>query len=370
MKTNQKNILFILSVIFIYLFFVPINPVAKYQKNFALHPYNVRKYRVLNNKNYSKGRYKYQKTFDYAQSIFQNYPDELLKIRGNSKKVNFKTEYYLPVNYSKNKNFGNPQSIQIVGKYAYIMYTLKGGSNYGFVVRYDLNKFKSLGATSEGKMDLLRRATRNFKKSNTSSMDKKILSGIKIGPTRYVGHGQSMAYNPKSKQMWFVQKNNINAVIQRLDMKTLKPKNKIYFKLNPFTPMGANLTFDKKGNAYYYSYSSGGDMPKKTIKLYKGKITNRKVKFKIIMQGIRHAPGATAQSISYNPKNNNLYLISDGGVARIPIKRLGKLRNKDIRTVITNQKREFEGLGFTNKGIGYLMPNKGPELMKLSNSNF
>lgn len=370
MKKNKKIILFILSCIFLCSFFTPIHSFGKLQKKLALRPYNVSNYKVLYNKNYSKGRYKYRKTFDYSKSIFQNYSDELIKIRGNSKKVKFKTEYFLPVNYNKRRNFGNPQSIQIIGKYAYIMYTLKGGSNYGFVVRYDLNKFQSLGATTDGKMDILRRATYNYKNKKTNIFDRKIMSGIKIGPTRYIGHGQSMAYNPRTKQMWFIQKNKINAVLQRLDMKTLKPKNTIHFKLNPFTPMGANLTFDKKGNAYYYSYSSGGDIPKKTVKLYKGKITNKSVKFKIIMQGIRRAPGATAQSISYNPKNNNLYLISDGGISRIPIKRLGKLRKKDIRTVITNQKREFEGLGFKKNGIGYLMPNKGPELMKLSNSNF
>ncbi|MCF6515897.1 hypothetical protein GSH19_07035 [Lactobacillus sp. S2-2] len=322
------------------------------------------------NKNYAKKRYKYHKTFDYSKSIFQDYPDELVKIRGNSKKINFKTEYFLPVNYSKKKNFGNPQSIQIVGKYAYIMYTLKGGSNYGFVARYNLSKLKLLGVTNQGTMSIFRKATYNFKNNKTSDLDNEIMKCIKVGPTKRIGHGQSMAYNPKSKQMWFITKNKINATIQRLDMKTLKPKNKINFRLNAFTPMGANLTFDKKGNAYYYSYSSGGPIPKKTVKLYKGKITNKSVKFKIIMQGIRRAPGATAQSISYNPKNNNLYLISDSGVSRIPIKRLGKLRKKDIRTVITNQKREFEGLGFTKKGIGYLMPNKGPELMKLSNANF
>lgn len=342
---------------------------AKTQNGNALSAYRVANYRTVNNKNYARGKYTYKQTSAYQKNIFQSTPDTLKGVKGNGK-TNFVTEYFLPVSYHKSGDFGNPQSVAIVNNYAYIMYTKHGGSNQGFIVRYDLAKLNALGGNKSGTMNILRQASWNQVANRLNSSDKKVLQAIKVGPTQYVGHGQSMAYNPKNKQMWFVLKTGIHAAIERVNLKTLKPYHRINFKLSSTVPMGENLTFDKRGNAYFYSYVSGGWAPKKSVKLYKGKITNNSVHFKLVMQGIRHAPGAIAQSIDYNPKNDNLYLISDGGVTRFPVKKLGHLSAKNVRTVITNQSREFEGLAFNKKGQGFLLVNKGPELMKMTKSNF
>jgi hypothetical protein len=45
----------------------------------------------------------------------------------------------------------------------------------------------------------------------------------------------------------------IHSNVQQVSTKTLKPVKRINFMLKNTVPMGENLTFDKHGNAYFYT---------------------------------------------------------------------------------------------------------------------
>ncbi|KRK56915.1 hypothetical protein [Fructilactobacillus fructivorans] len=327
----------------------------------AQSPQKPQHYQMVNNQDYSRGDYQYIPVYKQGD----NFPNALHTIRGNGHS-DFITQYFLPtytsrysrMNDENHRLMRNPQSVVLHGQYAYVMYTFYGGSNTGFVVRYDLKKLQQLGFNLPGYMS-------KFRHSKTQ------LDGIKIGPIFKTGHGQSLAYNPKNKQMWFVKQNGFKPVVQRFDMDTLKPMQEVKVKINSSgpVPMGMVLAFDKRGNAYFYSITHHGIAPRGSVKIYRGQISDKDAQFKLIPQVIRHAPGIVPQSLAYNAQNNNLYLVSNGGIMRLPVSKLGHLKKSDVRTIITDGHREFEGLSFED-GKGMLLVNRGPELMRMTNPNF
>ena len=150
-------------------------------------------------------------------------------------------------------------------------------------------------------------------------------------------------------------------------MTTLKPDRKYTFKFKKTVKMGNNLAFDKKGRCYFFSYSGGGWSPKGTIKIYQGKITKKnKVRFKLIMQGIRNPLSKNIQSMGYNPYNNRLYMVSNCAIMSVPVSKLSKLKNGDVHSTIFTGNREYEGISFDARGNGYLLMNKMPEICRTS----
>jgi len=204
-----------------------------------------------------------------------------------------------------------------------------------------------------------------------TSNDKAIMKYIKIGPKFNTGHGQSLAMNPKNGQLWFIGAPvKVHSNVQQVSTSTLKPTKKINFMLKSTVTMGSNLTFDKKGNAYFFTYSNGGWAPKGAVKIYKGKINKKSVKFHLVMQGLRYRPGTKPQSMDYNVKRNRLYFLSDSSISSVPVSKLGHLKPSQVEATNLNGKREFESLQFTKNGAGYLMTNKAAELMKTTSNNF
>ncbi|MDN5576244.1 MAG: hypothetical protein L0G32_09805 [Pediococcus sp.] len=106
------------------------------------------------------------------------------------------------------------------------------------------------------------------------------------------------------------------------------------------------------------------------MKSFKGKIYTKSVKFKLVMQGIKYAPGPRTQSLAYNKKRNRLYMIADDSVISVPVSKLGKLKKSDVQSTQFSAKREFEGMQFTSDGSSYLLTNKGAEIMQGSTKSF
>ncbi|MDT6981397.1 hypothetical protein [Levilactobacillus zymae] len=309
----------------------------------ALANYNVAKYRTVNNRNLSVKRYS-----------FTGQGSTLTSIRG--KRVGFKTNLLLP----DQTGWQNPQSL-VMTKTGSTMYVLSTQHNdRGFIAKYNLTALRKLGATS-GALAL---AFKDQRQHTLTARDKAIIKNVKVGPEFACGHGQSLARNPKNGQLWFVGATAIHSNVQQVSTKTLKPVKRINFTLKSTVPMGENLTFDKHGNAYFYTYSNGGWAPKGSVKIYQGKIHSKSVRFHLIMQGLRHNPGTKSQSLAYNAQRNRLYFISDGSISSIPVSKLGHLKAKDVEATNLNGHREFEGLQFTSNGAGYLLTNRPAQVMR------
>ncbi|GAB5051718.1 hypothetical protein [Pediococcus ethanolidurans] len=278
-------------------------------------------------------------------------------------------------------SWGNPQSFAMTS--ADTAYVFCTSGSYGWITKYNLKALRALGATKSGKMDMIRRATfynansKSYPTQNQNATYKKVLKAIKVGPKfKNFGHGQSLAYNPKdSSHLWFVgtglaSGNHVStkANVQRVKISTLKPDKKINFRFKSksgYIAGGLNLAFDKSGNAYLDSKTGS-----RSLKLFKGKIYTKSVKFSLVMQGIKYAPGPRTQSLAYNKKRNRIYMIADDSVISVPFSKLGKLKKSDVQATQFSAKREFEGMQFTSDGSSYLLTNKGAEIMKGSTKSF
>lgn len=316
------------------------------QSGNALAPYNVAKYRTVNNANRFVARYAFTGTGSTVAST-----------RGTA--ATFKTDFLLPSRYNS-RVWTNPQSLVMdgTGRTLYVLTT--DHSDHGFITKYNLAGLKKVGITGKNAAAL----------ANITASDHRYSRYIQVGPQFACGHGQSLARNPKNGQLWFVGATAIHSNVQQVSTKTLKPVKRINFMLKNTVPMGENLTFDKHGNAYFYTYSNGGWAPKGSVKLYQGKIGAKSVHFHLIMQGLRHNPGTKSQSLAYNVKRNRLYVIADGSIASLPVGKLGHLTPGDVHATNFGGHREFEGLQFTHDGAGYLLTNRPAQVMKTTRNTF
>ena len=277
----------------------------------------------------------------------ENYDRRFNSVGGNQR-VNFSPYGELPDNYNslmKNEGYHNPQSLVITKNgTAYVTYRV---NTHGIkLVQFNI------------------KAIQNAQDDNANNH-----VHYKIGPTFNGGHGQAMAYNPKANQLWLLTNDSGSASrtsILQLSQKTLKPIRKINFHFDTYA-MPDVLTFDNAGHAYTAMRTFGGVAPVGSLKLFKGSITNRSVKFHMV-QGLRYAPGLIMQNMSYNPSNHRIYFITDGELMSVPANRYTHLRPRDVKATKLSGHYEFEDLAFY-RHRGYLMVHCPPELM-ISNHNF
>ena len=302
------------------------------QKGYALKPYTA-KFKVVKNQKLTRARYSYKHAYDEPQltgiygypAVFTRYDDDLS---------------YKGVISRLNGDQASVQSMAVTpdGSVAYIMCVFKESapsesSWLGYVVKYDI--------------------------ANKTVISK--------GPLFTTGHGQAMALNPKTGELWFTSAaKQVKTNLQRINTTTLVPDKRINFKLKKTIKMGNNLAFDKKGNVYFYTRNFDGAGPKNCLKIYKGKIKKKKVTFKLINQGIKYPPGQIGQSLGYNPVSNRLYFVDDGEIISVPVSKLGKLKKKHVRTTGFSGQREFESITFDMYGRGYFLTNRPYEIMTVS----
>jgi DNA-binding beta-propeller fold protein YncE len=326
-----------------------------------------------------------------------------------STKWRFRTQLFLPVTTNSKEvgGWGDPQSIVITpdGRYIYVAYSHKAGDikkpSKGFIVRYDYKQMKKLGLTESNKLSFLRKFgwDKAYKYEEIylkSRTDRFIAKCMKVGPLITIGHGQSLAYNPKTKELWMWQDRekagggfsdpNGTARLQRISTATLKPNLVVNFKLatRAGTPiqMGHNLAFDNDGNAYFAVngnarlYSDPSDSStyygsKVVLKIYKITFTkNKRVRVSWV-QNIQYGPrvpGSPVQSMGYNPRTDKLVVIADDSIITIPASKLtgkiGDLKASDIHYANFKTGREFEGIAFDKSGYGHLLLNRGPEILR------
>lgn len=371
-KIDLKTvIIFSLSLLLYSLGTQQIASASQPSTKYALGNYVAKNFRLINNKNYYVARPKtYTTSSTYrSQGTFQTNPDTYQNVKGNFALI--KTALYLPVTVHHSGDWCDPQSLVITpdGKTAYIAYLKTSGSTVGWIVKYNLNKINSTLGGYSTKMDALRRASNAYSKNKATNSDQNLLKFIKEGPTFNIGHCQSLALNPKTHQLWFSKTNgkagHYGSAVQ-VSQTTLKPITTVNYRLvnkhGIKLAVNSNLTFDNKGYAYFSSYSG-----KSALKVYRGTITSKGVHFKLIMQGLAHRPGQTHQSIAFNTNNGRLYFVSDDSISSVPIKKLiqKKAKTKDVQASVFASGREFEGLSFSKDGQGYMITNRGAELLTI-----
>ncbi|WP_105956934.1 hypothetical protein [Apilactobacillus quenuiae] len=362
---NHKRVIFVAFLCLLAFGSIDINAKVKeyHQKSVAVKSGKAVNF-VKNRSYFHLHKYNYGHSHGYYSSkTYQKYPQKLLFKSGNFKQ-NGKTDFYLPVSRRKSADMGNPQSITKSpdGHFAFIMYSNKvHGKNNGTsnIVRYDLWKLYKLKLNMNN-MDAIRRGIKH---------NPKIRAAIKFGPKINVGHGQSLAYNPKNNTLWYILMgvNGHKATLVRASLKTFSPIKKIHFKFSSSYNLSNELTFDKHGNMYTYIKYLPNKRSAGRIVIFKGKILGNRVHFNVIKQGILNGPGFHTQGLGYNPKSNRLYFVSDGIISSIPIKKLGRLKPNDVHTTCFKTKREFEGIAFSKNGTGHILMNRGPELSKIIN---
>ncbi|AQW21071.1 hypothetical protein PL11_003605 [Lentilactobacillus curieae] len=293
------------------------------------------------------------------------------KIKGvKGKKVTFTTRYLLPFPGKNNQRWGNPQSIAMTKhKYMYVVYCPTNLKNKGRIVRFNIKKLDKMGIRLHP--EKLQRAYIK-KNGHYSKLQKQIQKYIKVGPIFVTGHGQSLAYNWKNHglYMWRDKEKAPRiptskwGYILHIDHEKLRPDKMIRFRLKHkkfSVPGGHTLTFDKSGNAYFWSNPGFGGY------VYKGKIHKKSVKFRLTHQILRHIPGTRIQSMGYNPIRKRLLLVSDGSIASFSAKKLkgrGHLTNKSFEWTKFSPIREFEGIAYDGTSHGNLLVNHYPEVLQ------
>jgi hypothetical protein len=313
---------------------------------------------VVSNKNFHRGDYNYGYGSKKTNTIKTS--------KSDNKKVTFKTKYRLPLFFeskSESKKWGNPQSMARDNEtgYLYVLYTVKEGSNTGWIVRYDTERI----ADYKIKYNELDKAN----KSDKSELNEKLKKCIKVGPRFTTGHGQSLSFNPVTQELWEIKDTDMKikpgsyATLQRINTSTLKPDAAIEFRLKYTVTMGHNLTFDSEGNAYFYTYVNGGEF-NDSVKIYKGQVSTDSVHFELIPQGLKYNPGTHSQGMGYSAESNRLVLVADGCIVSVPVDKLGDLEPSDVWQTQFKTNREFENVTFDEDGYAYLLTNRNPEVFK------
>jgi hypothetical protein len=284
--------------------------------------------------------------------------------------ISFETELFLPLSMKKLNDAGAPQAVVSAGKYLYVVYNIQEKQNRGFIVRYDYSLLKKLKANTGKKgLPALRKAAKSKLSGSMSADEKKLWKAIKVGPEIPIGHGQSLAYNSKADELWMWKdekdksgkQKSEKSYLQQIDKDTLKVVTTIGFDIRHY-PRGKAirshvLTFDDEGNFYFWTTPDGG------ILIFKGAIVNDQVSV-AYAQRLSKNIGPNGQSMAYDRVGRRLYLLSDDVIASVPLDRLGSMTKDDVRYVKYATGREFEGLTFDAEGYGYLITNKGPEILK------
>lgn len=341
------------------------------QKGSGLSNYWAAKFHTVKNANNYVARPSYVASPNYAAThTFETSANHYVSKAGNTK-ASLNTAFYLPVTLNQSGDFGNPQSVAITpnGNGAYVAYVTNEASSIGWVTYYNLAKLRNVYGASTSNIALIRQAAYAHSKGiKNNGQYLAVLKSMKVGPEFNTGHIQSLALNPKNGQLWFTKttgRAGAYGTAEQVSTKSLKPINKINFRL--VTPrgikvtVGNNLTFDKQGKAYFSSYVGGS----RAMKIYQGTIAPKKVHFRLLYQGLRQRPGEKNQSIGYNAANNRLYFISDDSISSVSDSKLvsGKLKPGNVHSSVFSSKREFEGLAFSKNGQGYLLTNRGGELL-------
>ena len=301
-----------------------------YQSTPALEPFTFAGFSTIDNPNHMRG-------YGYSGTSRQDYDSVT-----DDPKMEFRSLVYTP-------SIPNPQGMTVdpEGNTAWVMSSYKGGadnSRKGRIYRVDLSKYWGQDAKGD---------------ENGS---------VTEGPMIVTGHGQTLSYNPVTKELWYVRAVNVHSTtFVQVDPESLDVVKEIHCTFSNKTVTPPAFCFDIHGNAWMYIRSSGGRyVPRNAVRFYKGKIENDHVSFTMQMRGLRYPAGSGCQGFGYDPGTDLLYVASDGQMVGVPAGKLDTATAEDVKTVTFTKSpsREFEGIAFSEEGCAFFLTNKRCEIMR------
>ena len=300
-----------------------------YQSDMALQPYSTWDYGLVYNSNLAMSHYS------------SAYSNSTTLSSTSGPETEFQSLIYTGI--------PNPQSMTVApdGKTAWVMASYASGSDNsrrGRVYRVDLSQYYGQEASAD---------------ENTSA--------VTAGPVITTGHGQTLSYNPVTNELWYVRETKVeNTTLVQVDPDTLDVVKEIHFRFSNRVDYPPTFVFDREGNCWTYTRSIGSSwVPRGAIRFYKGKIEDDHVTFEMVNQGLRYPPGYLCQAFGYNAANDRLYVVSDGEYISLPASKAGEWTEDDVETTIfAGERREFEGIAFSEEGCCFLLLNKPSEIMR------
>lgn len=304
-----------------------------YQSDYACAEFDAGAYSIIYNENTSLGN------FGYAYTESNEYNST------SGPEMKFRSMIYTDI--------PNPQSICVnpEGTVAWVLSSYASGSDnsrHGRVYRVDIKKYWGKKASGDSK---------NSK-------------AIKVGPEIVTGHGQTIGYNPVTKELWFVRETKgKSTTFVQVDPDTLEELKDIHTPFGRRGTVPPVMCFDRDGNFWMYTRSAGTNYaPAGTIRFYKGKIENDHVSCIQVGQGLRYPPGSQCQAFGYNPFNDRLYVMSNGEILTVPATKLSNCTATaaDVECIkfTGSVRRECEGIAFNQEGCAFFMTNKPCEIMR------
>ncbi|MBE6479517.1 MAG: hypothetical protein E7Z98_03275 [Olsenella sp.] len=313
--------------------------------------------------------YGFQSSKNYQHMGNYNSYKQRLSYESGDMSLEFETLVQLPVTYNYSADLGNPQAMCLSpdGSTAYVAYPDGHGHSYtqqGFIVRYDLARLRERGAM-DGDMSAFATGVRLGDTTWRSCMV--------IGPRINMGHGQCMAIDPSTGNLWMSTRGSAEySDLTLIDTDSLTPVRQIRFHTGG-TEFGSVLTFDESGNFYFVkrSGSSWGSSPAGSLRIYQGRISGGmdRVLIRLLPQSVRYPAGSTLQGVAWDTTTDTLYVVNDSALLAVGMGSLisgGSLSAGSVRTEFLSPFREYEAMAFDAGGTPYIMVNRQAEIMRLS----
>ena len=277
----------------------------------------------------------------------------------------FETLVQLPVTLDESGDLGNPQAMCVSsdGSLIYIAYPYGHGYGphvQGRIVKYDLDALRELGAT-EDDMSTFSLGVKN----GVSQW----LECMTIGPVIAMGHGQCMALDPSTDELWLsTRAKSTYSDLTRIDTETLEPVRQIQFSVGTIE-FGSVLAFDECGNFYYVKRAAvmWGSSPVGALRIYQGRISTDedKVLIRMLPESVANPASTMLQAVAWDTTSDTLYVVGDSALLSVDMRSAvqGTLTAEGSKTELLSPIREFEGMAFDAEGTIYLLANRQAEIL-------
>ena len=321
--------------------------------------------------------------------VYTSAKNKLSEIRANDKSVRpidgYKTSLLLPTKSTKLVHWRLPQGSVLHGKYLYVMYESQYHKNYGRIVRYNIEKLKSLNVWQTNHLDMLRKLEHKINNQQFGTTDDfNVLGTVTVGPEFYMGHGQAVAFNEQDNHLWMISllRHTKKQQLMRINLNTLYPSDAHKFgfkdlKTRRLISGKHNLSIDSHGNIFIVDQikkNTNKDLTKYNLEsgdllLYYGHVRQGKLFMKVSNTAIRQKTASFMQFLSVNPKTHDLYYLMNGVYFAIPSSDWIRddVQSNKIKSGVYRSEgqgtREFESQVWDDKGRSYLIVNRGAEVM-------
>ncbi|MCF6515246.1 hypothetical protein GSH19_03645 [Lactobacillus sp. S2-2] len=287
-----------------------------------------------------------------------NNPGHVFNTTSNSTQSNsFKTAFYLPDGFNVfETEHGNYQSVVMTGDSIYFLESMGTGKNLGAIVKYKLSDLKALGIDGSSNYDDIWKAVNWFNPYTDEGYvnNKKYLDVTNNLPTDEYYAAKKAVTNATTKlEKSTASQKNANKWLKHWQAKTkykkyktnASYKNQVNRKINSWKSKAT------KYSRYSNNYKKQIKSQNKLVDKYGKKIdAARKAnptmfKYADIFQAAQLSPLmgiGHGQTLSFNPKNQHLYLVQDDSMGDIKANEYNKVLELDPTTMQPIRQYNFQ----------------------------